>query len=199
MEEEFQRRSLGLTAREIDVLNLVADGLSNVEIADRLVLSERTVHAHLRSIFDKLGVNTGQPQCTRPPRCSPVDDDQKSGGGLVSVDAEPFADRFPSYLTRFVGREQEIAELEAMLDPRGLVTICGVGGQGKSRLAIEVASRAARGRDGADGEVFWVPLAGSGRLSCRRRLGRELGCTVCRGLSRLAHWWLPCAMCRYCW
>jgi DNA-binding NarL/FixJ family response regulator len=47
-----------LTARKIYVLQLVADGLSTAEIADRLVLSERTVHAHLRSIFDKLGVNS---------------------------------------------------------------------------------------------------------------------------------------------
>jgi DNA-binding NarL/FixJ family response regulator len=58
LEEELQRRSAGLTSREIDVLHLVADGLTNAEIAERLVLSERTVHAHLRSIFDKLGVSS---------------------------------------------------------------------------------------------------------------------------------------------
>jgi non-specific serine/threonine protein kinase len=57
LEEDLQRRSSGLTAREIDILRLVSDGLSNAEIADRLVLSQRTVHAHLRTIYEKLGVN----------------------------------------------------------------------------------------------------------------------------------------------
>jgi DNA-binding CsgD family transcriptional regulator len=58
LEEELRRRSSGLTVREIDILRLVADGLTNAEIAEHFVLSERTVHAHLRSIFDKLGVNS---------------------------------------------------------------------------------------------------------------------------------------------
>jgi len=40
------------------VLQLVALGLSNADIGERLVVSPRTVHAHLRSIFDKLGVTT---------------------------------------------------------------------------------------------------------------------------------------------
>ena len=48
----------GLTARELDVLRLLAEGLSNDEVASRLVLSPRTVHAHLRSIFGKLGVSS---------------------------------------------------------------------------------------------------------------------------------------------
>lgn len=47
-----------LTRRELDVLGLVAEGLSNPDIATRLVLSPRTVHAHVRSIFDKLGVSS---------------------------------------------------------------------------------------------------------------------------------------------
>jgi predicted ATPase/DNA-binding CsgD family transcriptional regulator len=54
----LDERPAGLTYRELEVLDLVADGLSNGEIALRLVVSPRTVHAHLRSIFGKLGVTT---------------------------------------------------------------------------------------------------------------------------------------------
>ena len=47
-----------LTAREIQVLRLLAKGLTDPEIAEQLVLSKRTVHAHLRSIYSKLDVTT---------------------------------------------------------------------------------------------------------------------------------------------
>jgi predicted ATPase/DNA-binding CsgD family transcriptional regulator len=47
-----------LTAREIEVLRLLAKDLSNLQIAERLVVSRRTVDAHLRSIYDKLGVKS---------------------------------------------------------------------------------------------------------------------------------------------
>ena len=43
-----------LTDREVDVLKLVAQGLTNHEIADKLVLSEWTVRTHVRNILDKL-------------------------------------------------------------------------------------------------------------------------------------------------
>jgi DNA-binding NarL/FixJ family response regulator len=48
----------GLTTREVDVLRLVALGLSDAEVARHLFLSVRTVHAHLRSIYRKLGLRS---------------------------------------------------------------------------------------------------------------------------------------------
>ena len=48
----------GLTAREVEVLRLVAEGLTDAEVARRLFLSPRTVTTHLTSIYNKLGVGS---------------------------------------------------------------------------------------------------------------------------------------------
>jgi DNA-binding NarL/FixJ family response regulator len=52
---ESERRSLGeLTRRELEVLRLIAQGLSDAEIAERLVLSQHTVHRHVANVRVKL-------------------------------------------------------------------------------------------------------------------------------------------------
>jgi predicted ATPase/DNA-binding CsgD family transcriptional regulator len=51
-------RPAGLTAREVEVLALVAEGFTDAQVAERLVVSLRTVHAHLRSIYRKLDVRS---------------------------------------------------------------------------------------------------------------------------------------------
>jgi DNA-binding NarL/FixJ family response regulator len=48
----------GLTAREMDVLRLLAQGLTSAEIAERLVIGVVTVNFHVRSIYSKLGVSS---------------------------------------------------------------------------------------------------------------------------------------------
>lgn len=48
---------LGLTPRELEVLQLVADGLSTREMAERLFVSENTVKTHTNRVLEKLGAN----------------------------------------------------------------------------------------------------------------------------------------------
>jgi DNA-binding CsgD family transcriptional regulator len=50
--------SARLSLRETEVLRLVAAGFTDLEIAQQLVLSPRTIHAHLRSIYRKMGVSS---------------------------------------------------------------------------------------------------------------------------------------------
>ena len=47
-----------LTEREVEVLRLVAIGLSKNQIAEQLVISPNTVNVHIQSIYGKLGINS---------------------------------------------------------------------------------------------------------------------------------------------
>lgn len=47
-----------LTPREMDVLHLLTQGLTNAKIAEHLIISELTVRSHVRSIYSKLGITS---------------------------------------------------------------------------------------------------------------------------------------------
>src|ERR1700732_4890063 len=53
--DEKKREDLGITRRELEILELIAQGMSNREIAEKLYVSENTVKTHSSRVFDKLG------------------------------------------------------------------------------------------------------------------------------------------------
>ena len=53
--DEGRLRELGITRRELEILELIASGMSNREIAEKLFVSENTVKTHSSRLFDKLG------------------------------------------------------------------------------------------------------------------------------------------------
>ena len=56
--QETTRHPAGLTPREVEVLQLVAQGMTDAEVAEQLFLSPRTVSSYLSSVYNKLGVNS---------------------------------------------------------------------------------------------------------------------------------------------
>lgn len=54
---QHQVEARGITPRELEILRLIADGLSTREMAERLFVSENTVKTHCKRLFDKLDVN----------------------------------------------------------------------------------------------------------------------------------------------
>ena len=55
--DQARINSLGITPRELEVLRLIAEGLSTKEMAGRLFVSENTVKTHTSRVFDKLGAS----------------------------------------------------------------------------------------------------------------------------------------------
>jgi predicted ATPase/DNA-binding CsgD family transcriptional regulator len=136
----------GVSAREAEVLVGVAEHLTNAEIAERLVISVRTVESHVSSLLRKLGVGDRRALAGLAAAVA--------GGVAPSRPRRPAAP-LPAPLTPFVGRTAERAALAAALTEHRLVTAVGPGGIGKTRLALAVAAEHAS--EFTDG-VWYVDL-----------------------------------------
>ena len=93
-----------------------------------------------------------------PPHGASAGNRQEAGSAVIfherSVNRLP--DNLPPERTSFIGRGREVSEIERLLSERQLVTLCGPGGAGKTRLALAVARSLVEGFE--DG-VCWVGLA----------------------------------------
>src|SRR5260221_6097846 len=126
-----------LTRREQEVLGLLDDGLSAPEIAQRLTLAPSSVKWHIQQLYGKLGVNRRQQALIRARALGLL-----AATAPVAVVSRPARHNLPMALTRFFGREPEIAQIKERLAEYRLVTVTGAGGIGKTRLALRVAEEA---------------------------------------------------------
>src|SRR5690606_35859549 len=119
------------------------------------------------------------------------DSDRAPATPAVGAQGIPQADSLPRRVTSFIGRRQELAHIAAALGQGPLLTLTGVGGAGKTRLALEAATRhKARFGDG----VWWCELAAladdaavghavAGALRLQQRQGLDIDATVIEYLA----------------
>jgi predicted ATPase/DNA-binding CsgD family transcriptional regulator len=121
-----------LSRREKQVAELVADGLTNREIAERLFVSERTAEYHVEQIRNKLGFHS------RRDIAGWLRASEASLRPLRILDSTP--NNLPTHATKFIGRQREIADAVERLQTTRLLTLTGPGGSGKTRLALHLAA-----------------------------------------------------------
>src|SRR5689334_5630679 len=102
-----------LTARESEILNLIAEGLSNPEIANQLVIGIETVRWYTKQIYSKLGVHSRTQAIHHAQALGLLGEPQL----LAVTPAESHSQsNLPTYSSSFVGRENEFAELTSLLE-----------------------------------------------------------------------------------
>ncbi|TDB95733.1 ATPase [Actinomadura sp. 7K534] len=166
-----------VSEREAEVLAAVGRHLTNTQIASRLHISVRTVESHVSSLLRKYGAaNRRELAVLAAGQGEPGEQD---GRGTVSG--------VPAAHTSFIGRDAELAEIEAAAGRARLVTLLGSGGAGKSRLAAVAAAASRHGgvfvdlvpvRDG------FVDQAVAAALGVAERPESELRTVIAERLGR---------------
>jgi predicted ATPase/DNA-binding CsgD family transcriptional regulator len=123
-----------LNPREIEILNLISEGLSNREISKQLHLSPETVKWYNKQMYSKLGVNSRSQAVNIAKQ-----NDLLNEGRPPSEEVEQVRSNLPAQLTSFIGRADEVAEVKTLLKSSRLVVLTGPGGTGKTRLALQVS------------------------------------------------------------
>lgn len=153
-----------LNERELEILQLLDDGLTDREIAHKLTLALATVKWYNRQIYGKLGVSSRAQAVAHARRLHLLnhipDISDIAGSDKTQSQAASTGDysvhHLPAQTTALIGREHEIAEIQHLLLTSRLLTLTGSPGTGKTRLAFQVAAIVApQFRDG----VYCIPLA----------------------------------------
>jgi len=180
-----------LSAREREVLGLLAEGMSGAAIAERLVLSPETVRTHVRNAMDKLGASTrsqavalaleqghigdsagvtAEPVVAKKPRPRPTDRSLAGDLGELTAGLVTLAD-IDSAAAYVADESGMVLRLEGEAGSPGHTPESAsevvLGENGIGRVALERRTQlvtAPAGPDAASGPVLATPLVGSGRL-----------------------------------
>jgi predicted ATPase/DNA-binding CsgD family transcriptional regulator len=125
-----------LTPRELEVLILLSQHLRYQDIAEQLTLAITSVKWYAQQIYRKLGVDNRRDAVERARQLGIIEAEQAAHSSLNETKVPS---HFPRPLNRFIGRERQIAEVEALVIKNPLVTLTGSGGVGKTRLAQVIA------------------------------------------------------------
>lgn len=153
LKQPLQHESL--SSRSIEILRLLAEGLSDREISERLVLTINTVKWYNRQIYGILGVSSRTQAIARAHELQVFNTPDAVQPPVKPVTLLP-KHNLPADATPFIGRKYELADLIRRLETTRLLTLVGSPGTGKTRLSLRVAQSVVSSF--AHG-VYFVPLA----------------------------------------